>query len=195
MGATDDIVDARSRQIGFAYILLLVAIAVIGVVASSSLSLGALLSRRDAEQGLLTIGAEFEAALRSYAGIATATINAPNARGPRTLEELLRDPRNPAIKRHLRQIYADPLTGQTGWGLVKDSSGLIVGIYSLAAGIPIKRSEFDMLHKHFEEAPSYKQWVFGLPDAARWANIATTAPGLAADKRNIVNPRSMQQDR
>lgn len=170
MGTSRNPTAAGRQHAGFAYILLLVAIAVIGVVASSSLSLGAVVSRRDAEKSLLAIGTEFEVALRSYAGVAAGAINAPTARGPRTLEELLRDPRNPAVKRHLRQIYADPLTGKTEWGLLKDPTGSIVGVYSLADGTPIKRSEFDGRHSHFEEATSYRQWVFGLPNAVVWAN-------------------------
>lgn len=170
MGISLNTTAAGRRHAGFAYILLLVAIAVIGVVASSSLSLGAVVSRRDAEKNLLAIGTEFEVALRSYAGVAAGAINAPNARGPRTLEELLRDPRNPAVKRHLRQIYVDPLTGKTEWGLLKDPAGLIVGVYSLAEGTPIKRSGFDVWRTHCEEATSYRQWVFGLPNAVRWAN-------------------------
>ena len=174
MGASFSSTNIKWRQTGFAYILLLVSIAVIGIVASSSLSVGALVSRRDAEQSLLTIGLEFEAALRSYAGVPTNAISAPNATGPRTLEELLKDPRHPDVKRHLRQIYADPLTGQTDWGLVKDSSESIVGIYSLAEGVPIKRSGFNHRRAHFEEAKSYGAWIFGLQTAVQRANGATT---------------------
>lgn len=163
MGTTLTNTGTGQRQNGFAYILLLVSIAVIGIVASSSLSVGALVSRRDAEQNLLTVGMEFEQALRSYAGIPGKAINVPIARGPRTLEELLKDPRSPAVKRHLRQIYADPLTGKAEWGLVKDPAGFIVGVYSLAEGTPIKRTGFDGVQTHFEEATSYSGWAFGLP--------------------------------
>ena len=175
MDATLNGMGTRRRQTGFAYILLLVSIAVIGIVASSSLSVGALVSRRDAEQNLLTVGKEFEQALRGYAGELAAGINAPNARGPRTLEELLKDPRAPAVKRHLRQIYADPLTGKAEWGLVKDPAGFIVGVYSLSEGKPIKRTEFDGSQAHFEAATSYSEWIFGLP-AARQRVIGTLVP-------------------
>ncbi len=178
MGTTRVARTGPRRPQGFAYILLLVAIAVIGVVAGSSLSLGALLSRRDAEQSLLAVGMEFEQALRSYAGVPPTAILAPNARGPRTLEELLKDPRHPGVKRHLRQVYADPLTGQAEWGLVKDAAGLIVGVYSLAEGTPIKRSGFNAAQPHFEDAQSYGEWVFGLPAAIGRVNGVTAGPGL-----------------
>lgn len=146
---------ARRREGGFAYMLLLVAVAVIGVAAASSVSLGSTLARRDAEQELLAIGAEFERALVSYGGVA------PGARGPRTLEELLADPRSPQVRRHLRQVYADPLTGKSDWGLVRDSQGFIVGVYSLAEGTPIKRRGWPAHRAAFEEQESYAGWVFG----------------------------------
>jgi type II secretory pathway pseudopilin PulG len=173
--------QSRAQQ-GFAYALLLIVIAVIGIVAGNSLSLGSLVSRRDAEQNLQAIGGEFEAALRSYAGIGAA-LNARNARGPRALEDLLKDPRSTSIRRHLRQVYADPLTGKAEWGLVKDSAGFIVGVYSLADGQPIKRSSFDARQAHFEEAQAYSAWIFGLPEAAR---IAAATPSISPTNTSVV---------
>jgi type II secretory pathway pseudopilin PulG len=152
-----------SRQQGFAYLLLLLAIALISLAATASVSLGSTLARRDAERELLAIGAEFEVALRSYAGIPMAgpTGAVSAGRGPKSLDDLLKDPRVPGTRRHLRQLYADPLTGKAEWGLVTDAGGSIVGVYSLAAGVPIKRSGFEPRWAHFEEAPAYRQWVFG----------------------------------
>ena len=144
---------------GFAYVLLLVAIAVIGLTASASLSLGANMARRDAEQQLLAIGLEFQAALRSYSG--------GSGQGPRELEDLLKDPRSLGIRRHLRQIYADPLTGQAEWGTVKDAAGTVIGVYSRAEGQPIRQTGFEPALASFGEADSYAQWVFGLPAAQR----------------------------
>lgn len=170
---------------GFAYVLLLVSVAVLAVSATATLRLGAQMGRRDAEQALLFVGSEFERALRSYAGLpVTAVVNAnqantnqsialqasvsqvpPFATGPRTLEELLQDPRTPGVRRHLRKIYADPLTGLPNWGLVKDPAGYIIGVYSLADGQPIQQTGFGPQRPGFESAPSYSAWVFGLPAA------------------------------
>ena len=152
-------------QRGFAYLLLLLAIALIGVAASAAVSLGATMARRDAEQQLLAIGAEFQQALRSYAGVPAGAVIPTGGRGPRSLEDLLKDPRVPGVRRHLRQLYADPLTGKTEWGLVTDNQGYIAGVYSLAEGKPIKRSGFDAQWLDFDEAESYRDWTFGLPIA------------------------------
>lgn len=156
---------------GFAYVLLLIIISVIGIVASASLSFGSLIARRDAEQYLLFTGAEFEQAIRAYAAVPANATNAVNARGPRTLEELLKDPRSASPRRHLRQIYADPLTGKDSWGIVREPSGTIVGVYSLAEGIPIKKTGFPAQQVTFEDAESYSTWVFGLPNALQTSNI------------------------
>ena len=48
----------KRAEHGFAYVLLLAAIACIGISASASLSLGSAVARRDAEEQLLAIGVE-----------------------------------------------------------------------------------------------------------------------------------------
>lgn len=130
------------------------------------------MSRRSAEQELLNIGQAIESALHSYAGVrptagtqAGVPAGMPMASGPKNLEDLLKDPRTPALRRHLRKVYADPLTGHSNWGLVLDANGHIVGVHSLASGTPIQRNGFAPHHAHFEEAQSYQDWVFGLPQA------------------------------
>lgn len=168
-------------EAGFAYVLLLLGIAVLSLGATAALQMGAQAGRRDAEQALLSIGTEFERALYSYAGVpVAATFNANTgalaARGPRSLEELLKDPRVPGVRRHLRQVYADPMTGRRDWGVVRDPAGFIIGVYSLSEGKPIKQLGFDARHAHFEEAPSYAKWVFGLPMAQAQTLRGTAQP-------------------
>lgn len=171
----------RQTEFGFAYVALLVMVAVLGLLASSSLRIGAQMSRREAEQSLLAVGGEFERALYSYvgatvnnnvAGVSTAAIG---ARGPRTLAELLKDPRTIGVRRHLRQIYADPMTGQMEWGFVKDPAGYILGIYSKSSEHPIKQTGFEPTQAHFEDAVDYSQWIFGLPNALQASKANASA--------------------
>lgn len=145
-----------AEQRGFSYLFLLIIVAVLGIAAANTVSLGANASRRDAEFELLAIGAEFENALRSYRAADVAGTRV----GPRDLEDLLLDKRTSGTRRHLRKIYADPLTGRQEWGVVRQPDGLIVGIYSMAPGIPIKRAAFDAHRASFENAERYAQWVF-----------------------------------
>lgn len=146
----------RRRPYGFAYILLLIAVAVLGIASAAAVSLGSQIARRDAEAQLLAIGEEFERALRRYRSMRGNILST----GPRSLEDLLKDTGRSTLTRHLRQIYADPLTGKPEWGLQRASDGTITGIYSLAAGEPIKRSGFDEVHSGFSDARAYADWIF-----------------------------------
>lgn len=155
------------RLSGFAYIILLIGIVIIGIGAGTTLLAGARMSRRSAEQQLLVVGYEYERALVSYAGAGNI--------GPQNLSELLRDPRFPGLKRHLRQLYADPLTAHE-WGIQRDPQGYIVGVFSLAQGKPIKRTGFDSAHRGFEDADNYAEWIFGLRPLAGRSSLR---PGSA----------------
>lgn len=154
----------KQRQRGLALLLVLLAVAVIGLISASALQAGAQVTRRDAEEELLHIGRTFQQAVLSYVN----TTPGQAALGPRSLDELLRDPRVPGVRRHLRQIPPDPLTGRVDWGLLKSPDGQIIGIFSLAEGQPIKRAGFEPALARLTDAPSYQAWIFGsaLPPAA-----------------------------
>jgi type II secretory pathway pseudopilin PulG len=142
---------------GFTYLTLLILIAVIGLASLATIQIGSILQRRAAEEELLAIGSEFQSALVSYAS-ATPTGLSPF---PSSLQDLVKDPRYPTIRRHLRQIYMDPLTGQPGWGTVTspDENG-IIGVYSLSKDTPIKVGNFEPQFYLFEGKTSYRDWVF-----------------------------------
>jgi len=163
------------RQRGLALLLVLVAVAVIGLISASALQAGSQVSRRDAEEELLHIGKSFQQAVLSYVN----TTPGQAALGPRSLDELLRDPRVPGLRRHLRQIPNDPLTGRGEWGLLKSPDGQIIGIHSLAEGQPIKRTGFEPALARLTDARSYQDWIFGpsLPPARTGSRPAPAADG------------------
>ena len=99
---------------GFTYLGLLILLAVLGLVGAAGLKMGTLLQRAAAEEDLLEIGAQFQEALRSYAA-ATPPGQKPQ---PGTLQDLLKDPRFPNPRRHLRKIFVDPVTGKAEWGII-----------------------------------------------------------------------------
>lgn len=154
---------------GYALVLLLVLVAALGVAAAGAVQLGHNAGRRHAEAALLDIGDDFRAALLSWRrggpGLAV---------GPTQLADLLRDPRVPGVRRHLRAIPFDPLTGRAEWGLLRDSAGRIVAVYSLAPGRPVKRQGFGPTQAGFEEAESYAQWRFGLVPSVRLQGAASS---------------------
>lgn len=150
----------RHTEAGFTYIGLLILIAILGVISAASIQIGSILQRRIAEEALLDIGLEYQHALISYAN---ATNNGQQSL-PRSLQDLLKDPRYPKVMRHLRRIYDDPLTGKNTWGLIyaKDNNG-IIGIYSLSDQKPIKIGNFSPSFTQFKNKTSYQDWIFFNP--------------------------------
>jgi type II secretory pathway pseudopilin PulG len=154
---TGNSVAVARREAGFTYVGLIIGMAVLGLIAASTLKLGSLLQRRAAEQELLRVGATYSKALKSYA----AASEQGQPRAPKALSELLRDSRFPSPLRHLRQIYADPITGRTDWGMVYDVDKIsIIGVYSLSNDQPIKLANFPSGLEKFERKSHLSDWKF-----------------------------------
>jgi type II secretory pathway pseudopilin PulG len=147
---------AGKRCKGFTYLGLLVMVAIIGIAAAATLQLGSLLQRRAAEEELLYIGMQYRNALISYSNATPAG----QPRQPRSLEDLVKDPRYPGVKRYLRRLYADPVTGKQEWGTIQAEGGGIIGVYSLSTAIPIKAKGFEDTIAEFAGASSYRDWRF-----------------------------------
>ena len=163
----------RRRQAGFTYVGMIVFVTVIGLVGAATLKVGALLARAEAENELLEIGAEFSAALRSYAQASPPGQPAQ----PTSLEALLRDPRFPTPRRHLRRIFVDPITGLAEWGLVRASEGgPILGVYSLSQAQPLKIARFDARFVNFENKQHLSEWKFTANGQGPAAPEATMFP-------------------
>lgn len=145
-----------SPQSGFSYIGLLILVAIIGAMSAATLSAGSAMQRRQAEEELLFIGEQFQAAFTSYYNATPTGMQ----RYPTQLDDLLRDPRFPVVRRHLRKLYTDPLTGSADWGTVAAPSGGILGVYSRSEETPIRVSGFADNFAQFDGARAYSDWVF-----------------------------------
>jgi type II secretory pathway pseudopilin PulG len=140
---------------GFTYLGLLFFVAILGFALASVAFVWHTYSKREKEAELLFIGDEFRRAIESYR---TSSPGAPQY--PASLDELLLDPRFPVVKRHLRRVYPDPLTGETEWGLVKQPDDRIVGVHSLSEQVPKKTHGFPPEYAQFAKAASYQDWKF-----------------------------------
>lgn len=167
---------ARHRCIkagGFTYIGLLLFIAIMGVALAAVGEVWQVARQQEKEQELLYIGSQFRRALNQYALNATG----PARRYPARLEDLLRDPRFPGVRRYLRKIYTDPITGGTEWGVIKSVNGEILGVYSLSESKPMKKANFSKADQGFEKAVQYKDWVFQAGQAVLTQGPATSTQG------------------
>ena len=142
---------------GFAYLSLLIFLALMGFFCAMAVQVGTLVHRRAAEQALLDVGLEFARALSSYADQTPAGM----AYQPLSLQELLLDTRQTERFRHLRKIYPDPMTGRTEWGLEIDpDTRRIMGVFSLSTQKPIKVGNFQSGLDTFNKKELISEWVF-----------------------------------
>ena len=144
------------QQSGFAYLLVLLLVVLMGLGLGAAGTLWQTESQRLKERELLYIGEQYRQAINRY-------YNAPGPikQYPKSLEALLLDTRQPTVTRHLRKLYPDPMTHKKEWGLVVDGdSEEIRGVYSLAPGEPLKQHGFALHQQGFEEAKTYAAWQF-----------------------------------
>src|SRR5512145_2783151 len=97
-------------------------VVLLGLAASKAgQSIGALM-QREREAELLWRGLQYRQAIASYYNVKQG----PQQMYPAKLEDLLKDPRFPGVKRHLRRLYNDPMTGKE-WDVVKDPAEKLIG--------------------------------------------------------------------
>lgn len=174
----------RRCETGYTYLMLLFAVAAMGLVAAGTAELWSTLARREKEQELLFVGNQYREALRRY----HEAVPDAQPRYPARLEDLLLDARLPAVRRHLRRTYADPMTGQADWVLLRQGER-IVGLHSRAPGRPIKQGGFEKRDEGFAGAASYAEWIFSAPEVATDAARAAVAePDRPKSARGLAAP-------
>ena len=113
-------------------------------------------SQRLKEDELLYIGGLYRQAIQDYYLASPGTVK----RYPMALEELLIDKRLLTTRRYIRKLYPDPVTGKADWGLVRESGGGIIGVYSPSEAAPIKQANFLSVDADFEGKRHYLEWRF-----------------------------------
>lgn len=174
------------RVRGFAYLVLLFMVALLGVGLAAAGVVWDLRSRREKEAELLFVGAEFRRAIDAYyEGSPTVA-----KQYPQRLEDLLEDRRFPNPRRYLRRVYRDPLTYAPVWGLII-INGRLVGVYSMAPGTPIRQGGFLGPESSFAGARSYADWRFAAANLA----VAPPAPGpdpvISAPPPQVLRPSAV----
>lgn len=175
---------------GFTYLGLMFLVTLLAMTSVLASTLWSTLQRREREAELLFVGAQFQAAIERYALGARGS----EPRYPQRLEALLRDDRVPEVRRHLRRIYADPMTGRADWGLVRDAQGGIVGVHSLSPSGPapgtLNAQRFASAAKP-GQALRYSDWRFNAASvgaAASAAQSASSGVGSGATSGAVATP-------
>lgn len=144
---------ARAR--GYTYLGVLFLLALVGLSLAGAAGVASLSARRAQEAELLWVGGQYARALRAYAQATPGGLAYPQR-----LDELLEDRRGPALQRHLRRLYPDPLSGRVDWSLLRLRDGGIVGVASPSREAPLRRAHFPAAREGFEDARRYADWWF-----------------------------------
>jgi type II secretory pathway pseudopilin PulG len=145
---------AAKHEYGFTYISLLFVIIVIGLALGSTGQVWSTVQKREKEVELIFRGGQIRSAIEKY-------YKMPGIKGyPKTLEDLLKDKRQPVLMRHLRRIYEDPMTGKADWFLIKAPDGGIMGVKSRSTDETFKTKNFPPGLENLEEKTMYSQWEF-----------------------------------
>jgi type II secretory pathway pseudopilin PulG len=169
----------KRRAQGFTYLTALFVVAILAGGLALAGTVWEQAAAREREAELLFIGHQYRRAIGLYYNSTPGAVK----RYPQTLEDLLKDPRQPATQRFLRKLYPDPLGGKE-WGVVKGSDGGIAGVYSLSDARPIKVAGFKVRDAAFEGAQKYADWKFMHTPAA-------AAPGTKPPAAPVASPMAV----
>jgi type II secretory pathway pseudopilin PulG len=153
--------SAGRREAGFTLAGAMILVAVLGAGMAAYGEFASHAAQRAKEKELLFVGNQFRQAIGSYYERTPGAVK----RFPAKLDELIEDKRHPMPQRHLRRLYADPMTAKREWGLVTAPEGGIIGVYSLSADKPIKSGGFLARDSAFADAAgdenrNYASWQF-----------------------------------
>jgi len=178
-----DWIEARAarqgrRDSGFTYTVVLIMLIALGLAAGTATQVGSQRVQAEREAELLFRGQAYRHAIKSYYESAAETVP-PSARAlPRTLDDLLKDPRF-QHRRHLRALYPDPLApraeGSDGWRVLRAEDGGILGIASHSRAEPLRRANFPAGLEGLAGARTHADWQFVFTPPA--PTLTLPAPG------------------
>jgi type II secretory pathway pseudopilin PulG len=114
---------SAASQRGFTYLILLFALAIGGAGLAAAATAWTTAAQRQRELESMFRGQQIADAVGHYRASGGGV-------GPKTLADLLEDPRSPGTVRHLRRLYEDPLTGEADWVLLRDAQDAIEALHS-----------------------------------------------------------------
>lgn len=171
------------NQRGFTLMMVLVMVVILGLTLGMTGSSWKTITQRAKEQELLWRGDQYRRAIESYYTKAHAGVAAAY---PRTLEDLLKDPRSLQTLRHIRQLYKDPMTGED-FVIIKSPDGGISGVRSSSEEEPFQKDNFSEENEDFKEKTMYREWEFvyrsNKTDKTRPARSVLPVSGLIGNEQ------------
>jgi type II secretory pathway pseudopilin PulG len=147
---------SQHQQRGFTYVMVMAAVALVGLGLATLGPMWAESAQREHEQELLRVGTLYAEAIAAYRAQAPGSAK----QYPHDLESLTLDNRFVGTKRHLRRLYADPLKPSRPWGLIRAADGGIRGVFSQDERAPLLRTGRDLGATVLMPATRYSDWKF-----------------------------------
>jgi type II secretory pathway pseudopilin PulG len=179
-------VSGSRRPAGFTYVGLLITLALMTSALAVVAPVWEVANRRAKEAELLFVGGEFRRALIAYARFGTSEAD----RYPKSLEDLVKDPRFAGNRRFLRKVYLDPMTDSSDWGLQRDAQGGITGVFSKSEKEPIKQANFKDAERDFAGKTKYSEWIFTDRPRGVVPKVDTGQGGAGGAAANTLKPTS-----
>ena len=138
---------------GYTYLVVIVAVMIMGIFAQVVTVSSQHLKRQDREAELIFRGMAYVRAIESYY---LAKKDKPMF--PRDLEDLESDGRF-LYKRHIRKLYIDPITN-SDWQIIRSVDGGIAGVASSSSLEPLKKNNFPLELNALTGSEKYSEWFF-----------------------------------
>lgn len=120
------VVRPRRVHAGFTYIAVLLLVTILSVASLAAVQSWSKANEHQQLIQLRWIGGQYRQAIGTYYEASPGTVK----RFPTSLDELAFDKRYLTVRRHIRQIYEDPLTSKQDWELLRAPDGGIWGVRS-----------------------------------------------------------------
>lgn len=144
------------HQRGFTMAAVLAAMLILALATQSVMTYVSQQDVREREADLLRIGQAYAQAIGAYYESSPGNLK----RWPRTLDDLTEDKRFVGTRRHIREIYPDPMTRSANWGIVMSEDGGIAGVHSVSTAQPIRSAALELDTLALPAASRYADWQF-----------------------------------
>ncbi|MDP2229027.1 MAG: hypothetical protein Q8J78_16305 [Moraxellaceae bacterium] len=151
----ETMVVGQSAQAGVTYLWMLFLVFLIALGLGKSLEVYSAQIQREKEAELLLVGRLYRDAIKAYYLSSPGSVR----KYPERLDDLLRDPRHLTLRRYIRQLYPDPVSGEA-FEVVVAPEGGIKGVHSPSAKLAFKEANFPVGMRSSKTPPQYRDWVF-----------------------------------
>jgi type II secretory pathway pseudopilin PulG len=141
---------------GFTYAAVLVAMLVLALATQGVMTFVSQQVQRERESDLLRIGQLYASAIGAFYEASPGNVKS----WPTSFEDLIEDKRFVSVRRHLREVYPDPMTKSRNWGLIVAADGGIAGVHSHSMAAPIRSIPVDLGLGPIPNVARYADWQF-----------------------------------